>query len=267
MIRTLLSPLVTPLVFVFTLAAGPAAAEMCTGYGPQTPRDIAKKGGLNARILALAPPASEMNLCNIHLHVNAEHKGPGFSVFGGKGLHGGWKCNETDSLTPAELDDPTKGEGAYKGIVPGDTIEVHWVHSSCDITPGKGLGSCLSDACANPALRVEAQVFLVVNDPENALDFADFAYAGTVVNGLHQARTLPSGTGEPVVFGGSTTGPKYTEQTCSPLQVTWSVRPQCAKIDITSLHNWAKDGNVFEEEEAHGVRQLVTARELLSQID
>ena len=64
----------------------------------------------------------------------------------------------------------------------GDTIEVHWVHTSCDVTPGEGLGSCLSDKCANPELRVEAQVFLVVND-SNALDFADFAYAGNQIQG------------------------------------------------------------------------------------
>ena len=57
---------------------------------------------------------------------------------------------------------------ALEGSVEGDTIEVHWVHTTCDVDPGKGLGSCLSDACANPQLRVEAQVFLVVND-ENAL--------------------------------------------------------------------------------------------------
>jgi len=249
------------------LGAGPALAQMCTGYGPQTPRDITKAEGLNARVLALAPKASDLNLCNIHLHVNAEHKGPGFSVPGGKGEHGGWKCNGTDDLTAAELEDPSGGEGAYKGIVPGDTIEVHWVHTSCDVEPGKGLGSCLSDACANPALRVETQVFLVVNDPENALDYADFAYAGNVVDGFHQARSLPSGTGDPVVFAGSTTGPSFTQQVCSPMQVTWSVRPQCAKVDITSLHDWAESGNVFEEDHAHGVRQLVTAKELLSKIE
>ena len=50
------------------------------------------------------------------------------------------------------------------------------------------------------------------------------------------------------------------------MQVTWSVRPQCAKVDVSSLYKWAKDGNVFKEEHSHGVRQLVTAPELLSPI-
>lgn len=242
------------------------AEELCQGYGPQTPRDIASVAGNNKRVFTLAPPATQMNLCNIHTHTNAEHKGPGFSVFAGDDEHGGYQCNESDSLIPAELADPANGHGAFHGIKPGDSIEVHWVHTSCDVAPGEGLGSCLSDACMNPELRVEAQVFLVVNDP-NALDFSDFAYDGQVVNGLHQARSLPNGTGDPVVFAGSTTGPKYTQSVCSPLQVTWSVRPRCAKIDVASLYRWAGQGNIFKEDHSHGVRQLVTAPELLAPID
>ncbi len=247
----------------FTMAT---AQELCTGFGPQTPRDISSVTGTNKRIFTLATAASQMNLCNIHTHTNAEHKGPGFSVYAGGGKHGGYKCNETDSLTDIERKDPTNGHGAFKNIVPGDTIEVHWVYSSCDVAPGKGLGSCLSDACANPELRVETQVFLVVNDPK-ALDFNDFAYDGNMANGLHQVKSLPTGTGDPVVFAGSTTGTSYTQSVCSPLQVTWSVRPSCAKVDVGSLYKWAKKGNVFHEDHSHGVRQLVTAPELLSPIN
>lgn len=241
------------------------AAGLCQGYGPQTPRDITSKAGTNPRSFALAPPASALNLCNIHFHSNAEHKAPGFSVFAGEGEHGGYRCNETASLTPAELADPPPGQGACHGLKPGDTIEVHWVHTSCAVTPGEGLGSCLSEQCANPQLRVEAQTFLVVNNP-NALSFADFAYDRAGTNGLHQAKALPMDTGDPVVFLGSTTGPSYTEGTCSPLQVTWSVRPTCAKVDIGSLSAWCA-ANVFNEDYAHGVRQLVTAPELLARIE
>ena len=111
----------------------------------------------------------------------------------------------------------------------------------------------------------QAQVFIVVND-SSAVDFLDLVYAGNKVNGLHQAKALPTNTGSPVVFLGSTTGPKYSEQKCSPFQVTWSVRPQCAKVDINSLSNWC-DGNVFKENRAHGVRKLVTNPQLLSEIE
>lgn len=255
------------LVVAATLAmtAPATAGQYCKGFGPQTPRDIANTLGRNAQVFPIAPPSTQMNLCNIHTHTNAEHKGPGFMVFAGEGKHGGYQCNDSGNLTEMELRDPADGHGAFHGVKPGDTIEVHWVHTSCDITPGPGLGSCLSASCANPTLRVEAQVFLVVNDPD-ALDFESFAYAGNVIGGRHQPLSLPSGTGEPVVFGGSTTGPKYTQRVCSPLQVTWSVRPQCARLDISSLNRWAAKGNVFKEDHSHGVRQLVTAPELLAPI-
>ena len=243
-------------------ASGPA----CEGFGPQTPRDIDSTAGANLRTFALAPPANELNLCNIHFHNNAEHKARDFSIYAGEGEHGhggGYQCGMSKSLSAAELKAPA-GE-VCKGLNPGDTIEVHWVHTSCDIKPGKGLGSCVSPACANPDLRVETQVFTVVND-SNALNFNDLTYEGNMASGLHQAKMLPTGTGNPIEFTGSTTGPKYTEQSCSPYQVTWSVRPQCAKVDINSLAQWCK-GNTFEEDHAHGVRKLVTNPKLLSNIN
>jgi hypothetical protein len=187
-------------------------------------------------------------------------------VFAGDGKHGGFACNDRGSLTEAQLAEPTGVEPAFGNVRPGDTIEVHWVYSSCDVKPGEGLGSCLTDSCKDPLLRVEARVFLVVNDP-SAIDFQDYAYAGPPAQGRHQAKALPSGTGQPVVFRGSTTGPSYTQSTCSPVKVTWSVRPQCARVDISSLHRWAASGNVFKETESHGVRQLVTAPELLAPIE
>ena len=262
------------LVHVFAISALLAGAALanhanatgiCEGYGPQAPRDIASKEGSNPRAHSIAPSADTMNLCNIHFHTNAEHKGPGFAVFAGDGEHGGFKCNDTDGLTEAELQDPTNGQGVCRGVLPGDTIEVHWVFTTCDTKPGKGLGSCLTDQCANPQLLVESQVFLVANDLKSA-DFMSFAYGGNVVNGLHQPKALPSGTGDAVVFVGSTTGPKYSEQNCSPLQATWRVRPACAKVSVASLHEWCA-GNVFEEDHAHGVRQLVTSPALLSTIE
>lgn len=249
-----------------TLLSKTSKSDICTDMGPQTPRDISSLSGKNLLKFAMAPASTEMNLCNIHTHTNAEHKGPGFSVFVNDSENGGYACNDAKDLTPNDLLDPFKGRGAYKGVKPGDTIEVHWVHTSCDISPGEGLGACLTDTCTDPLLRVETQVFLVVNDPVNAFDFTKMDYQGKSANGVHQAGMIPSTTGNPVVFRGSTTGPSYTQSTCSPMQVTWSVRPQCARLDISSLHRWAEQGNVFNEKKSHGVRQLVTAPELLSPI-
>ena len=246
-----------------TGAPATASGDLCLDAGPQTPRDISSTLGLNPVSFERAPPAAELNLCNIHTHTNSEHKGPGFSVFVDETDQGGYACNDAADLSDAEL---APLDGAYAGVKPGDTIEVHWVHSSCPVTPGEGLGSCLTEACTDPLLRVEAQTFLVVNDPE-AADFMDFAYGGTARDGLHQAKAIPADTGEPVEFLGSTTGPSYDQANCSPMQVTWNVRPICMKLDLASLHRWAESGNVFNETKSHGVRQLVTAPELLSPIN
>ena len=247
-----------------------ASGEACVGFGPQTPRDIDGHKGKNKRNFRVAPDYKEMNLCNIHFHKNAEHKAAAFSIYAGDGdghgYNSGYQCNMSKKLSKAELA-PTKHaicKSDHGEIKPGDTIEVHWVHSTCDVKPGKSLGSCLSEACANPELRVETQVFTLVNDP-NALDFNDLDYDGNMSHGLHQAKAIPGNTGKPVEFLGSTTGPSYTEQTCSPYQVTWSVRPQCAKIDINTVGKWC-EGNEFEEDHAHGVRKLVTNPKLLSKI-
>ena len=236
--------------------------KVCDGFGPQTPRDIANVRGTNMDAFAMAPASSELNLCNIHTHTQAEHKGPGFSV---KSVDGdGYRCNASDSLTDAELA-PYTGDRHFEGAEPGDTIEVHWVHSSCDVQPGEGLGSCLTEACTDPLLRVETQVFLVVND-SNALDMTEMDYDSTAAGAFRQPMMIPSNTGTPVVFRGSTTGPSYTQEKCSPLKVTWSVRPQCAKIDVASLHAWGED-NAFNEHDSHGVRQLVTDERLLAPMD
>jgi len=237
--------------------------DVCEGFAGQTPRDIDSVIGTNPVKFSLAPPSSDMNLCNIHFHKNAEHKAKDFSIYAGDGKNGGYQCGVSKSLTKSELKAP-KGE-ICKGLKPGDTIEVHWVHTSCDVAPGPGLGSCLSDACANPDLRVETQVFTLVND-SNALDFNTLSYDGNQVNGFHQAKAIPNNTGVPVEFMGSTTGPKYTEKVCSPLQVTWSVRPHCIKLDINTIGKWC-EGNVFNEDHAHGVRKLVTDPRLLAPIE
>ena len=253
--------------FVGVLAAGAAMAEVadgCKGFGPQTPRDISQKEGENGRIFSFAPDPSKMNLCDIHFHKNAEHKGPGYSEFVGPGEFGGYRCNESAGSAAA-----APADGPCEHLQVGDTIEVHWVYTSCDVEPGHGLGSCLGelDICRNPTLRVEAQVFLVVDEPD-APSFANYAYdeGSAEEGGYHQPRDLPAVTGTPVTFLGSTTGPSFNNETCSPFQVTWSVRPQCAEISYESLGAWCGT-EPFQETKAHGVRELVTDPKLLSKIE
>jgi len=246
-----------------------ASGEICTGFGPQTPRDIDNAQGENKHYFSLSPSYKQMNLCNIHFHENAEHKAKEFSIFAGEGHEGdgsGYKANIGKNLSKPELKplDQPACKSEHGDLQPGDTIEVHWVHSTADVMPGKTLAACLSEKDSNPDLRVEAQVFVLVNDPK-ALNFNDLSYGGNMVNGFHQAKAIPGDTGNPVVFAGSTTGPKYSDSTCSPLQVTWSVRPKVAKLDINSVAKWCAS-NEFGEDHAHGVRKLVTSPKLLSKI-
>ncbi|MCA3966642.1 delta-class carbonic anhydrase [Vibrio vulnificus] len=229
------------------------------GFGPQSPRDIDNLSGDNSVIFSLSPHYTKMNLCNIHFHKNAEHKGGEFTLYSGngdgKGNNTGYKYN--GNLTKNEL-----RPFAHSELSPGDTIEVHYVHSSADVKPGPTLGACLSDSISNPQLRVEAQVYVLVNDPK-ALDFVHLTRHGWS-DGYYQAFNIPDNTGKTIQYLGSTTGPSYNEK-ASPLQVTWSVRPRVAKVSIRSVSEWLKD-NDFDENHAHGVRNLIINKELLSPI-
>ncbi len=241
-----------------------AASTDGAGFGPQSPRDISAVDGTNTRVFEAAPAYTEMNLCNIHFHENAEHKGGEFTTYAGNGDGEGYGTGfkYDGELTEAELApySETVGAGEHGDLVPGDTIELHYVHTTAQITPGATLGSCLSDSIMNPQLRVEAQVFVLVND-DSAADFVELM-KHEVVDGFHQAVNIPTDMGEPVQYAGSTTGPGYNEKG-SPLQVTWSVRPKVMKVSISSVDAWLKD-NDFDEDHAHGVRNLVINPDLLS---
>jgi len=242
-----------------------ASSTKGQGFGPQSPRDIDNISGQNKRLFGAAPASNKMNLCNIHFHKNAEHKGGEFATYAGNGDgHGyqsGYKYSgqlTANELAPAKYDAcPSK----HGGLNSGDTIEVHYVHSTAQVTPGPTLGACLSDAIKNPQLRVETQVYVLVND-KAALDFGMLTKYGQS-NGRYQPLNIPTNTGSPVQYAGSTTGPGYNEKG-SPFQVAWSVRPKVAKVSIDSVGQWCK-GNDFKEDHAHGVRNLVVNPNLLSQ--
>ena len=226
------------------------------GFGPQSPRDIDTIEGDNTLEFNSAPPYTEMNLCNIHFHENAEHKGGEFNKYAGNGDGHGYNSGYEYSgilsekeLTPVEHKICSNAHG---DLAPGDTIEVHYVYTTAKVKPGPTLGSCLSKAVNNPQLRVESQVYVVTND-KDAHDFTKLTAHG-MKNGFHQALHIPDNTGTPVQYDGSTTGPKYNEQG-SPFQVTWSVRPKVLKVNIETVGEWCKS-NVFNEDHGHGVRNL-----------
>jgi len=236
------------------------------GFGPQSPRDIDSITGSNDSVFLEAPAYENMNLCNIHFHKNAEHKGGEFTKYAGDGdgygYNSGYKYN--GSLDANELLAPKEQicKDSHGSLLAGDTIEVHYVYSTANVNPGPTLGACLSESTKNPQLRVETQVFVLVND-EKALDFNELTRHG-VKNGFNQALNIPNNTGTPVQYTGSTTGPSYNEKG-SPFQVSWSVRPQVEKVNINTVGQWCK-GNVFEEDHGHAVRNLIINPKLLSPI-
>ncbi len=236
------------------------------GFGPQSPRDIDAGNGTNTISFNPAPAYSKMNLCNIHFHRYAEHKGGEYTKYAG---NGDGKGKNTGYVYAGQLTEREAAPiaqavcaGKYGGLQSGDTIETHYVHSSAQVKPGPTLGACLNEAIKNPQLRVEAQVYVLVNDSA-AMDFAELARHGKRA-GFYQALNIPGNTGTPVVYAGSTTGPGYNEAG-SPFQVTWSVRPGVAKVNIDSVGKWCQ-GNAFNEDHAHGVRNLVIQPALLSPI-
>lgn len=229
----------------------PKEVNKCIGAGPQAPRDIDNPAGTNSVVFEMAPAVADMNLCNIHFHRNAEHKAAAYSIFVKDGEHSGWACQEPAA---GRLDmEHAEYEGCL-GVQPGDTIEVHWVYTTCDIvtegvTPmGGGLSACMTSICSNPELRVVAQVFTLQKNGE--LKFAD----------------TPTNASDPVVdYIGSTTGPTYNNEHCSQFQVTWDVNTTCKTLDIDDFSKWCSD-NKYHESHAHGVRELVTPEALLSKI-
>ena len=230
----------------------PKDKNMCIGAGPQAPRDIGSIAGTNPVMFAKAPEISEMNLCNVHFHRNAEHKAAAYSIFVEDGEHTGWACREP---APGRLENEHAAYNGCEGIVPGDTIEVHWVYTTCDITSegvkpmGGGLSACMTTTCSNPELRVVAQVMVLEKD--GAVNFS--ADAPIIHNDPR------------VVYTGSTTGPVYSNDHCSPYQVTWDVKTTCDTLDIDDFSKWCSE-NKYGDHHAHGVRELVTPKNLLSEI-
>lgn len=239
----------------------------CSKVGPQAPRDLEKLEG-NSRVnYSPALPSSEMNLCNIHFHANAEHKARGYSSLRGQKKHMGYICNESaknKKIGIWNIDDDKKIK--CDDLQVWDTVEIHWVFSSCDVKPGPGLESCLSDTCVNPQLRVQAGIFYLTNN-EDAIDMISLDYNKQNLF-FHQPKALPIYPKANIVeYLGSTTGSKYDgEKNCSPFQVTWSVPKTCMAMNIESLKEWCKS-NIFNEDYAHGVRPIVDNLNFLDDID
>ena len=250
-------------------------ASDLTTTPPQSPRDIDSVVGTNANGATIAPKASELNLCDIHFHKSAEHKGGEFTTYAGngneEGYGTGWKYNKASELNASELASYNfqhSEQSEHNPLYPGDTIEVHYVYSnSKDAHLGNGLGTCLnSDKTEPSALRVESEVYVLVNDV-NAYDFTKINKVTSKENNAsyYVATSIPNfETNNSVEYKGSTTGPGYDEKP-SPYHVTWNVRKHVEKVNIATVDKWL-ESNDFNETHAHGVRNLVINPVLISEI-
>ena len=135
------------------------------------------------------------------------------------------------------------GAPACKLVEVGDQIEFHWVYTNCEPnpTPVKGLDNCVCDR-DDLVLRVYAQAY--------------------VVGGTGEAPTQPQG--ELVTYTGSTTGPSYDDQTCSPARVNWEVAPAAEVVAKNELSAWCQNNPWIDEDRPHESRDLVTAPAELS---
>ncbi len=228
-----------------------------TGLGPQAPRDILERvAGTNA-VTFKAPATAQMHLCNIHFHKYAEHRAAGYKE---QASQKGFVCN--GRAPPKEAGHGSAASGC-PGIANGDTIEIHWVFTTCDVKPGPTLDGCIS--CANHQLRVEARVFYLAND---GADFANLVnYKDSKFVAYKEGKVSPPAAGDAVEYMGSKTGEGYSKDTCSGLPVTWNVSPACGPLKLKSINDWcAKDQAIFKVEHPHPARELVKEGKLLSAI-
>lgn len=236
------------------LGSAPDPVASCQIAGPQSPRDIQSKAGTNpVKFSQNLLPITAMRLCDIHFHQPAEHKIP--ATIPAPGRPAGFVCAGAAPPDPRQAGEEPDHAGC-RGVQVGDTIEVHWVYTTCNVAPGPTLDSCFSPSCTNPQLRGEAQVFRLTPPNERGADnWATQRYS----------EYPPAPVAGTVEYLGSTTGDAYDDTKCSPFQVVFKVRPNCRLLTLESLNRWCDD-NPFNEDHAHHVRKLVTLPAMLSRI-
>lgn len=230
----------------------PAAAPQypCAETEPQAPRDVTPGAtGFNIPIVDVIPwnQIPSLHHVNTHFHQGAEHKSSGEYDIVKRDDAGdelpGFYCSTT-SLSGAQR---ARYDFQYcHDVKVGDTYEMHWVHSSNGVSVGPGLGGAFARG-ANPAVAVQAQVFVVVNDAnyDNIDLMSSFAGNATSIRS----------------YMGSTTGPSYNNEFCSPYTVSWHVDPSCHYISASSFDNMCRELKLLgadADTHPHGSRFLVS---------
>lgn len=219
----------------------------CVDAEPQSPRDVSEGyvGTMDSRVDPLGfEVIDHLVHVNTHFHLGAEHRSEGEYDLQMPEINVGWYCHD-DHLTEAQLE-PYEFQWCHDVHV-GETHEFHWVHSSAGVGLGPGLGGAFASA-NNPFVAVQAQVFLVVNDDDHVND--DLLHHTTFSDDV-------------VRYLGSTTGPSYNNDVCSPYQISWHVDRTCSHISASSMDHMCKvmleDYAMEADVHPHGPRTLVDA--------
>ena len=223
----------------------PSADTSAAVCGPQTPRDIGVAGGTN-EVPVPGDGTRPPRLCNVHFHQPAEHAG--IAECPAVGPEAG--------AAAAGVCEP-EGTGEHRPVRVGDEIEAHWVYTSCPAPPEPrpGLDNCVCGSQEGPdpmVLMVLARKYVVAPDGSGGA-----------------ADRLIEPAGDLARFGGSTTGPSFSggdpddPRPCSPARVQWAVDRQCRALGLSALGEWCRT-NPWDEDHAHGIREVVVREDWLS---
>ncbi|KAJ1461547.1 hypothetical protein M885DRAFT_558700 [Pelagophyceae sp. CCMP2097] len=188
--------------------------------------------------------ADEDNFCN----ENSEQCGTcsGGEAHWVSNASGGFYCDALRANSSAAMLEPYDFQYC-QDVQVGQTYELDWVYSTGGTNVTDGLGGAFVRQ-ANPAVVVQAQVFLVVND--EAYDIEDLATGW--------ASSLAT---DAVKYLGSTTGSSYDNEVCSPVMVSWHVDRACHFISAASLDATCRvmkeDYGLDQDLEPHSARDLV----------
>ena len=256
--------------------------------GPQAGANVTKGyvGGMNVSVVPNTAQYWQSSMCavNVHWHLGTEHYSVGeYDEFGSgpngnapapernlaaeENVRGGFRCHHYDEEDP-KFTTPYEWKHC-KGMVVGETYEVHWPHSAAGAcgevdqyqTPFYDGVFCklpldvfttLGPQDIASAVGVQGQIFTVVNDESY---FYPDMMRGWIKDGEY---------GQDIhYYTGSTTGTSRNNEICSQYApITWQVDRKCHLISASSFDKLCYDMKQQRDDmtydlHAHGSRVLV----------
>lgn len=269
-------------------------APDCTVAGPQSPKDLTTDRISDGNRFSAAPvmhrkQMNDMELVNVHFHLGAEHKSDAYNsnavsdsgttfTAGGHDVRAGWWATGTAADFHSTRASATPVGSPCEDLYVGDTIEVHWVHSSAgkqaagsDDPEGTHLTDGLGNAAngrnlLNPMLHVEGTVYSIVSDDTAETVFDPGKNEPEKNKTLLDYHMPKAGENDYVRYVGSSTGQSFTgnfaakDQLCSPYVINWGVDLRLHKVKNTTMVELCqalKKNNIVTDLKPHGSRVLL----------